>query len=281
MIDLFDASKNYYAVLGVGQECEVAAIKTAFRKLARQFHPDVNDHPNAKRRFQEVSEAYEVLSRHRQTYDSAVGELRQAAAHSVHTRTHRAHSTAAHHHTRPQSSAAHRNNSFNTGSQHTQARTKHNHYSQSIQGHDRVMVYPVTLKYAFYLLKQGHFFIPSLKTKLVFDSRSMAGDTVSFRGKGFPGMFGGSAGDYIVSFKLTHHTPFHIDKGDLHMQLKVARHIWEKGGEVYFDAPTGLFKVKILRHMNMNTTLRFQHKGLPADRHQQGGHLFAKLVLEG
>jgi DnaJ-class molecular chaperone len=143
------------------------------------------------------------------------------------------------------------------------------------------MVYPVTLKYAFYLLKQGHFFIPSLNTKLTFDSRSMAGDAVCFRGKGFPGMFGGSAGDYIVSFKLTHHTPFHIENGDLHMQLKVSRQIWEKGGEVYFDAPTGLFKVQITPRMNINSTLRFKNKGLPADKHQKGGHLFAKLVLEG
>ena len=55
--------RDYYDVLGVGRDAGDAEIKKAFRKLARQFHPDVNpDDPDAEARFKELAEAYEVLS---------------------------------------------------------------------------------------------------------------------------------------------------------------------------------------------------------------------------
>jgi len=53
--------KDYYELLGVERNSSDAAIKKAYRKLAREFHPDVNKEPGAQTRFQEISEAYEVL----------------------------------------------------------------------------------------------------------------------------------------------------------------------------------------------------------------------------
>jgi molecular chaperone DnaJ len=65
--------RDYYEVLGVGREAGETEIKKAFRGLARQLHPDVNDHdPEAESKFKEAAEAYEVLSdpERRRTYDS-------------------------------------------------------------------------------------------------------------------------------------------------------------------------------------------------------------------
>jgi molecular chaperone DnaJ len=54
--------RDYYELLGVGREASEAEIKQAFRRLARELHPDVSDAPDADERFREVVEAYEVLS---------------------------------------------------------------------------------------------------------------------------------------------------------------------------------------------------------------------------
>jgi len=55
--------KDYYKILGVDKEVSEKDLKKAYRKLARQYHPDVNpDKPEAEAKFKEINEAYEVLS---------------------------------------------------------------------------------------------------------------------------------------------------------------------------------------------------------------------------
>jgi molecular chaperone DnaJ len=56
------SERDYYDILGVGRNAGDDEIKAAFRKLARQLHPDVNKEPDAEEKFKEVNEAYGVLS---------------------------------------------------------------------------------------------------------------------------------------------------------------------------------------------------------------------------
>src|SRR5215470_16191587 len=54
--------KDYYAILGVSCGATVTEIKRAYRKLAKQYHPDVNNNPDAAERFRELTEAYDTLT---------------------------------------------------------------------------------------------------------------------------------------------------------------------------------------------------------------------------
>ena len=65
--------KDLYSVLGVAKNASESEIKSAYRKLARKYHPDLNkDNPNAAEMFKEISAAYDILGDKdkRQKYDN-------------------------------------------------------------------------------------------------------------------------------------------------------------------------------------------------------------------
>ncbi|HEX2183580.1 MAG TPA: molecular chaperone DnaJ [Rubrobacteraceae bacterium] len=75
--------RDYYEILGVPREASEAEIKKAYRRLARDHHPDVNAHdPGAEERFKELTEAYEVLSNleSRRAYDTYGHRVPRGAA---------------------------------------------------------------------------------------------------------------------------------------------------------------------------------------------------------
>ncbi|KAL7556460.1 hypothetical protein ACA910_021034 [Epithemia clementina (nom. ined.)] len=64
-------NRDFYAILGVGRNADVKEIKTAYRKLAKQYHPDANPGQDTTEKFQEINRAYEVLTdpKLKQKYD--------------------------------------------------------------------------------------------------------------------------------------------------------------------------------------------------------------------
>jgi len=50
--------KDYYEILGISRDADLASIKKAYRKLAKKYHPDVSKQSDAENRFKEIGEAY-------------------------------------------------------------------------------------------------------------------------------------------------------------------------------------------------------------------------------
>ena len=67
--------KDYYDILGVKRDANDSEIKSAYRKLARKYHPDVNKTKEAEAKFKEIAEAYEVLG------DETYWETEEGVAH--------------------------------------------------------------------------------------------------------------------------------------------------------------------------------------------------------
>lgn len=65
------ASKDYYSILGVDKGASADEIKSAYRRLAKKYHPDLNKTEEAAAKFKEINEAYEVLgdAQKRANYD--------------------------------------------------------------------------------------------------------------------------------------------------------------------------------------------------------------------
>src|SRR5210317_2230619 len=72
--------KDYYQILGVESDADLKTIKTAYRKLARKYHPDMNPDEGAEAKFKDVAEAYQVL-KNEQTR-AEFDELRQYGSRS-------------------------------------------------------------------------------------------------------------------------------------------------------------------------------------------------------
>lgn len=66
-----NTQKNYYDILGVDEDASQSEIKKAYKKLAKKYHPDRSDEPNAEEKFKEIGEAYAVLKdpEKREKYD--------------------------------------------------------------------------------------------------------------------------------------------------------------------------------------------------------------------
>ena len=74
----FNNLENYYEILGVSVNSTTAEIKSAYRKLARKYHPDINKAADAMNKFKNITKAYETLSNQklREQYNTLNGFFR-------------------------------------------------------------------------------------------------------------------------------------------------------------------------------------------------------------
>jgi curved DNA-binding protein len=285
--------KDYYAVMELEPNASLKGIKTAYRKLARKYHPDVSAEPDAESKFKEVAEAYEVLkdTERRAEYD----ELRlhrndprfaqqQAAYDSGNQQWH--------------GSAAGDSHDFsdffesffaNRGSS---ARHTSHQASHGVRGQDLEMELPLFLEET--LAEQTRsisYKIPTVDTsgysradisktlKVKIPAGVGDGERIRLKGQGAPGFAGGASGDLFLIMRIAPHPVFDVDGQNLQTVVPLAP--WEAalGASVEMPTLTGKITLTIPAGSQSGQRLRIKGKGLVSKKGTGDLYAILKVVM--
>jgi DnaJ-class molecular chaperone len=284
-------SKDYYRVLGVTRNASDRDIKAAYRKLARQFHPDVNQgDPKAEERFKEVGEAYGVLSdpESRRRYDSGAwfnggtrGPGRPGAGaggssgawQDVFRQTREARGRTTAPGAGPDLSEMFRD-LFERRSGGTRTRVGEN------LEHDLTVTLDESFRGA---LREFTVEVPSRSGQPIRERIEVRvppgvkdGQKLRVAGKGYEGTDGGPRGDLFFKISVAPHPMLERRDDDLYLEFDVP--VWDAllGGEVEISTPGGSGTIPIPPETQNGRTFRLRGMGMP--RKDGGkGDFFAKV----
>lgn len=273
----YDLSIDYFAVIGVHYGACEKTVKMMYRKMARRYHPDVSTIHDAQKRFQDISAAYEILKKHRDAY---------CIDHERHKRSVSSHRSQAKSQTDSAASKAKYSKPPPKSDSHSENRQQSEGYSwqtyrtrKPIDGKDRVITYPLTLRYAIRLLKLGSFYIPGLKVKMKFSREAFEGKTFRLEGKGYSGLFGGKNGDFLVRFNIKlDNVRFQLEAGDIYGVFSVPTSLLQEGKKVKLESPSGWLNFTVPIAYSPNDYIKVPAMGLPADELLSAGDFYARLV---
>jgi curved DNA-binding protein len=267
---------DYYAVLGVALDADDKTIKTAYRKLARKYHPDLSKLPDTEEKFKQVAQAYEVLhsSEKRAEYDA----LREARTRGFDPRTRPFNSGyyAENNASTNQDFADFFNSIFGaTGSRNRQHQPETRYEdSTSAKGADIDMEWPIMLEdtladttkliefiIPFYDSQgQQHNIKKSLNVKI--PAGISDGERIRLKGQGVPSNGNVANGDVYLVIRLIPHPLFDVEANNLLLTLPLAP--WEAalGAKIILPTLSGKIQLAIPANSQAGQRLRIKGKGL-------------------
>jgi len=287
---------DYYKVLGVAKSADEKDIKKAYRKLARQHHPDVNpDDKRAEQKFKEATEAYEVLSDKvkRVKYDTYSGRFgkdwEQGEAYEK---------------ANPKSGNQYYRNtsSYNKGYSYSRSGEQQdfsdlfeemfgthgafNEYkrggSSSNKGRrfasaDLRARLSLTLNDVMKDRKQV-VEVGGRKIRITIPAGVEDGQTIRISGQGNKST-SGKSGDLYITFDVAPSTNLRREGNDLHATVKVDLYKALLGGKVSFDAPDGQIRFTLKRESENGMKIRLKGKGVPAYKSDKRGDLYIQVEV--
>ncbi len=267
--------KDYYAILGVLRDADGDAIKRAFRRLARKYHPDISKEPDAEARMKEINEAYAVLSdpEKRAAYDR-LGTRYHAGEDFRPPPDWDAGFEFSGHGFSPEE-AAQFSDFFaelfgRMGAGFHGARGR----GAGMDHHAKILL---DIEDAFTgNVRQINLEVPreDARGRVVLERRTLnvkiprgirAGQVIRLAGQGAPAFGGGPAGDLLLEVQFRPHPRYRLEGRDLHLRLDLAP--WEAalGATVPVALPNGPVKVRIPPGAQAGRQLRVRGKGLPGE----------------
>jgi DnaJ-class molecular chaperone len=294
--------RDPYQVLGVAKDSSQADVKKAFRKLAKQHHPDQNPNdPKAKEKFSEVNAAYEIVGDEKKRAQFDRGEI-DAEGKPRHPGFEGFEGFA-------RGGPGGGRRSSGPGSSHFEFNFGGGGGGAGFDAADifadlfgarggsrpgfgggggRQMHEPgadITLEAAIPLETALHggkarVLMPSGRTLEVNVPAGIEeGKQIRLRGQGQPSPTGGPAGDALVTIKFEKHGLFRIEGRDLRLDLPIALYEAVLGAKVEAPTLSGKVELNLPPHSNSGRTLRLRGKGLPASGALPAGDLLVTLRI--
>ena len=278
---------DYYKILGVDKSASQEDIRKAFKKLARKHHPDLNPNdPDAKRRFQEINEANEVLGdpEKRKKYDQ-YGEHWQHADQFEAQQQYRQQYGGAGGGAYWSSSGGSFSGDegefsdffeslFGSRGGHRSGR------SAGFRGQDFNAELQLSLRDAAQTHKQV-LTVNGKKIRITIPAGVENGQTIKLGGQGAPGINGGPAGDLYLTFVIPDDPVFKRLGNDLYVDAPLPLYTAVLGGEQVIDTLSGKVKLKVKPETQNGTKVRLKWKGFPVYKQEgQSGDLIVTWRVE-
>ncbi len=277
--------KDYYKLLEIDRTATAADIKSAYRKLARKYHPDVSKEPQAEARFKEIGEAYEVLqdSEKRAAYDQLGDRWRAGQEFTPPPEWGAGFEFASGGGANPAEATDYSDffsTLFGNFSRHGAATRAH--------GEDHHAKIFIALEDAFHggaqtitlrspqVDAQGRVVLRERSLNVQIPKGIREGQHIRLAGQGAPGIKGTTPGDLYLEIYFHPHPLYQVQGRDLSLSLPIAP--WEAtlGATVKTPTPTGVVEVKIPPGSQGGRKLRLKGRGIPGE---PAGDLYIALEV--
>jgi len=256
---------DYYKILGIKKNSSENEIKKAYRKLARKYHPDVNPNDeSAKKKFQEINEANEVLSHpeNRKKYDKYGKDWENGEEYERARKQQQQYSSGGRHHYG--GGGAHSEQDFSDffesmfgGAYQNQSRSQ-----TKFRGEDLNASLQLNLIDVYHTHKQT-LTVNGKNIRLTIPAGVENKQTIKIKGHGGKGINGGPNGDLYITFHIINNTNFKRDGNNLHTIVELDLYTAVLGGEIKIDTFKDKVKLKIKPETQNGTRVKLKEKGFP------------------
>ena len=273
---------DYYKVLGVERNASQEEIKKAYRRLAKQYHPDLNkDNPQAKEKFQEINEANEVLgdSEKRKRYDEYGEHWRHSEEYEAQRRNARSYGGSAQGFDPFEGFGDFSRSAGNSsGFSDFFEQLFGGGFSRQQRGCDLQATLQMTLKEAA-TTHRRILEIEGEKIAITIPAGVADGQKIKVRGHGRESAYGKGRGDLYITFRIEPDSLFTREGDDLHTTAVCNLYTLLLGGEVVVPTLDGSVKLSIRPGTQPGSRLRVSRKGMPHYRREGRGDMIVEIKV--